>query len=191
MPPFLPPLLPPSIHDRLKLAGRPSLFLSSSSVNWRRISSPSHSRALFLPELPLSRAPHSLAYHAVVVRPAVRGTSPEFRPRSTMFAPFPVQPTSLVKSTPCTWANSRLKTTPTRNIYFLNHDLNLLWIIVVILRWCDLAIHVYDFRDAMYTCSQNRTPRQYFEYAYDFIILKMNTVTIHYVSDFHTRDVYN
>jgi hypothetical protein len=24
------------------------------------------------------------------------------------------------------------------------------------------------FRDAMYTCSQNRTPRQYFEYAYDF-----------------------
>jgi hypothetical protein len=41
-----------------------------------------------------------------------------------------------------------------RNIYFLNHVLNLLWIIVVILRWCDLAIHVYDFKDAMYTVAK-------------------------------------
>jgi hypothetical protein len=40
---------------------------------------------------------------------------------------------------------------------------------------------------SMYTCSQNRTPRQYFEYVYDFIILEMNTVTIHYLGDFHTR----
>jgi hypothetical protein len=39
----------------------------------------------------------------------------------------------------------------------------------------------------MYTCSQNRTPRQCFEYVHDFIILKMNTVTIHYLGDFHTR----
>jgi hypothetical protein len=37
---------------------------------------------------------------------------------------------------------------------------------------------------SMYTCNQNRTPRQY---AYDFIILKMNTVTIHYRGDLHTR----
>jgi hypothetical protein len=39
----------------------------------------------------------------------------------------------------------------------------------------------------MYTCSQNRTPRQCFEYVYDFIILKMIMITIHYLSDFHTR----
>jgi hypothetical protein len=46
------------------------------------------------------------------------------------------------------------------------------------------------FRDAMYTCSQNRIPRQYFEYAYDFIILKMSTVTIHYFRDFIPENVY-
>jgi hypothetical protein len=40
---------------------------------------------------------------------------------------------------------------------------------------------------SMYTCSQNRTPRQCFEYVYDFIILKMNTITIHYLGNFHTR----
>jgi hypothetical protein len=40
---------------------------------------------------------------------------------------------------------------------------------------------------SMYTCSQNRTSRQCFEYVYDFIILKMNTVTIHHLGDFHTR----
>jgi hypothetical protein len=40
---------------------------------------------------------------------------------------------------------------------------------------------------SMYTCSQNRTPRQCFEYVYDFIILKMSTITIHHLSDFHTR----
>jgi hypothetical protein len=40
---------------------------------------------------------------------------------------------------------------------------------------------------SMYTCSQNRTARQCFKYVYDFIILKMNTVTIHYFDDFHTR----
>jgi hypothetical protein len=28
---------------------------------------------------------------------------------------------------------------------------------------------------AMYTGNQNRTPRQYFEYVYDFIVLKMST----------------
>jgi hypothetical protein len=39
----------------------------------------------------------------------------------------------------------------------------------------------------MYTYNQNRTPRQRFEYVYDFIILKMGTVTIHYQGDFHTR----
>jgi hypothetical protein len=39
----------------------------------------------------------------------------------------------------------------------------------------------------MFTCSQNQTPRQYFGYVYDFIILKMNIVTIHYLGDFHTR----
>jgi hypothetical protein len=43
----------------------------------------------------------------------------------------------------------------------------------------------------IHTDSQNRTPRHYFEYAYDFIILKLNTVTIHYFSGFHTRNVYN
>jgi hypothetical protein len=42
----------------------------------------------------------------------------------------------------------------------------------------------------MYTCSQNRTARQYFEYAYDFIILKMSTVTIHYFRDFILENVY-
>jgi hypothetical protein len=42
-----------------------------------------------------------------------------------------------------------------------------------------------------YTCSQKSNPRQYFENAYDFIIPKMSTVTIHYFSDFHTRIVYN
>jgi hypothetical protein len=46
------------------------------------------------------------------------------------------------------------------------------------------------FRDAMYRCSQNQSPRQYFEYAYDFIILKMNTVTIHYFRGIHTKNVY-
>jgi hypothetical protein len=51
-----------------------------------------------------------------------------------------------------------------------------------------LAIHVYDFRDSMYTCNQNRIPRQYFENAYDFIILKMSTITIHYLGDFHRFD---
>jgi hypothetical protein len=40
---------------------------------------------------------------------------------------------------------------------------------------------------AMYTGNQNRTPRQYFKYVYDFIILKMSTITIHYRHDFHTR----
>jgi hypothetical protein len=40
---------------------------------------------------------------------------------------------------------------------------------------------------AMYTGNQNRTPRQYFEYVYDFIILKVSTITIHYHRDFHTR----
>jgi hypothetical protein len=30
-------------------------------------------------------------------------------------------------------------------------------------------------------------PRQYFENAYDFIVLKMNTVTSLYRGDFHTR----
>jgi hypothetical protein len=40
---------------------------------------------------------------------------------------------------------------------------------------------------AMYTCSQNRTPRQCFEFVYNFIILEMNTATIHYRGDFHTR----
>jgi hypothetical protein len=39
----------------------------------------------------------------------------------------------------------------------------------------------------MYTYSQNGTPQQYFGYVYDFIILKMNTVTIHYLGDLHTR----
>jgi hypothetical protein len=39
----------------------------------------------------------------------------------------------------------------------------------------------------MYTYSRNRTLQQYFGYVYDFIILKMNTVTIHYLGDFHTR----
>jgi hypothetical protein len=46
---------------------------------------------------------------------------------------------------------------------------------------------------SMYTCSQNRTPRQYFEYieyAYDFIILKMSMDTIHYFRDFILENVY-
>ena len=43
---------------------------------------------------------------------------------------------------------------------------------------------------SMYTCSQNRTPRQCFEYVYDFIILKMSTVTIHYLGDFILENVY-
>jgi hypothetical protein len=43
------------------------------------------------------------------------------------------------------------------------------------------------FRDTMYTCSQNRTPRQYYEYAYDF---KMSTITIHYFCDFILENVY-
>jgi hypothetical protein len=42
---------------------------------------------------------------------------------------------------------------------------------------------------SMYMCSQNQTPRQCFEYVYDFIILEisMYTVTSHYLGDFHTR----
>jgi hypothetical protein len=40
---------------------------------------------------------------------------------------------------------------------------------------------------SMYTYSQNRIPRQCFEYVYDFIILKMSIVTIHYLGDLHTR----
>jgi hypothetical protein len=43
---------------------------------------------------------------------------------------------------------------------------------------------------SMYTCSQNRTPRQCFEYVYDFLIFKMNTVNIHYLSDFILENVY-
>jgi hypothetical protein len=41
-----------------------------------------------------------------------------------------------------------------------------------------------------YTCSHNQTPQQYFGHVYDFIILKMYNVTIHDLSDFHTRNVY-
>jgi hypothetical protein len=43
---------------------------------------------------------------------------------------------------------------------------------------------------SIYTCNQNRTPRHYFEHVYDFIILKMSTVTIHYFRGFRTRNVY-
>ena len=41
-----------------------------------------------------------------------------------------------------------------------------------------------------YMCSHNQTPQQYFGHVYDFIFLKMNNVTIHYLSDFHTSKVY-
>jgi hypothetical protein len=58
-------------------------------------------------------------------------------------------------------------------IYFLNHVLNLFMDLV---NYCcnidAIWRFVYDFRDSMYTCNQNRTPRQYFKYTYDFIILK-------------------
>jgi hypothetical protein len=75
----------------------------------------------------------------------------------------------------------KVEDNPNQLIYFLNHVLNL-----AIYR-CNIdAIwrFVYDFRDSIYTCNQNQTPRQYFKYAYDFIILKMNTVAIHYRGDF-------
>jgi hypothetical protein len=55
---------------------------------------------------------------------------------------------------------------------------------------CNLAIHVYDLEISIYMCNQNQTLRQYLECAYDFIILKMNTVTIHHLSNFHTGNVY-
>jgi hypothetical protein len=55
---------------------------------------------------------------------------------------------------------------------------------------CNLAIRVYDLEISIYTCNQNRIPRQYLECAYDFIILKMSTITIHHLSDFHTGNVY-
>jgi hypothetical protein len=74
-------------------------------------------------------------------------------------------------------------------IYFLNHVLNLAIYrcnINAIWRFTCMILEI-----PMYTCNQNRTPRQYFENACEFIILKMNTVTIHYVNDFHTRNVYN
>jgi hypothetical protein len=49
------------------------------------LSSPSHNRTLFLPELPLSLP---LA-HAIAIRPAIRGTSSEFCRRSTTIALVP------------------------------------------------------------------------------------------------------
>jgi hypothetical protein len=74
-------------------------------------------------------------------------------------------------------------------MYFLNLVLNY-FMDLMIYRGIIDAIHVFDFRDAMYTCSQNRTPQQYFEYAYNFIILKMSIVTIHYFRDFILENVY-
>ena len=58
----------------------------------------------------------------------------------------------------------------------------------MMMRFDDLCMIV---EISFYTCSQNRIPRQYLKNAYDFIVLKMNTVTGHYRSDFHTRNVYN
>jgi hypothetical protein len=67
-------------------------------------------------------------------------------------------------------------------IYFLKHVLNFV-------NYC------CNIETMLFTCtileismySQNRTPRQRFEHVYDFIIIKMITVTIHHLSDFHTR----
>jgi hypothetical protein len=50
---------------------------------------------------------------------------------------------------------------------------------------------MYDFRDSDVYVQPKSNPATIFKYTYDFIILKMNTVTIHYVSDFHTKNVYN
>jgi hypothetical protein len=43
---------------------------------------------------------------------------------------------------------------------FMNYHCN-----IMMMRFGDSRM---IFRDVMYTCSQNRNPRQYFEYAYDF-----------------------
>jgi hypothetical protein len=108
----------PSIHDPLKLAGRPSLSLSSSSINWRRISSPCHNRAPFLPQvLPRFSPSHPALWttldrphavrrpwnssefvYTVAVHPAVRGTSPEFHSRNTTTAPVPLPSNPLFRS---------------------------------------------------------------------------------------------
>jgi hypothetical protein len=48
---------------------------------------------------------------------------------------------------------------------------------------------MYDFRDSDVYVQPKSNPATIFKYTYDFIILKMNTVTIHYVSDFHTKNV--
>jgi hypothetical protein len=55
----------------------------------------------------------------------------------------------------------KVEDNPNPLMYFLNHvwiTLLILWIIVVIWRFTRMI-----FRDAMYTCSQNRTPRQNFK----------------------------
>jgi hypothetical protein len=122
-PHYLPPLMN-AINGRLEASRRPSLSLSSSSINWRRISSPFHIRALFLPEL----APLSHSVTAVVVVPRWSSST------LSLSAPLVVEPRRRRPRTPSKPRrylsveplplidvhhslrkneNSRLKTTPT------------------------------------------------------------------------------
>jgi hypothetical protein len=162
------------------------LSLSSPFINWRRISSPSHSRALLLPELPLSFSHFLLAHVVVRVRPRHRspprhrGDSPELavprrRRARTSSNPSPRHALEPVCRRPFTqgWR-------PPTNLFskscFESCDL-------LLMRFGDSRVWFYISR---YMRSQNRPCDTTLNMR---IILKMNTVTIHYFSDFHTRNV--
>jgi hypothetical protein len=115
------------------------------------------------------------------------GDVPE--PRPSLADPVVPSLRLVARSSPFAVVRSpKVEDKPKTLIYFLKHVLDLV-------NYCCNIDAIWRFmcmisEISMYTCNQNRTPRQYFKYAYDFIILKMNTVTIHYLGDSHTRKRY-
>jgi hypothetical protein len=94
-------------------------------------------------------------------------------------APYSTDHSPLSTSIPAHEREHKVEGNPL--IYFLKHVLNFFYEFV---NYCCNIEMIWRFtcmilEISMYTCSQNRTPRQCFEYVYDFIILKMNTITIH------------
>jgi hypothetical protein len=154
--------------------GRPPSHLPSPSpIKWTSspLPLPARARSLFS-RLPRSRSVvrRSLPSWLTGVRTHhLRPPAEAPLERSPTIALFPARRTPLVDVHPCAWARTQGWRQP-RNIYFLNHVLNLF--IDLVNYCCNLAIHVYDLEISIYTCNQNRTPRQYLECVYEFIILK-------------------
>jgi hypothetical protein len=128
-----------------------------------------------------------------IVDGARRRVSPETSPNPVQTSSLParrINPSRRRSSLPAQERELKVEDNPNPLIYFLNHILNLAIYRcnIMMMRFDDLCMIV---EISFYTCSQNRIPRQYLKNAYDFIVLKMNTVTGHYRSDFHTRNVYN